>query len=102
MKLNTLCIIPHFKNSKKMTTILSRLLLFILVCFLNHSLHAQQDTAAYPWPQGKLAALSLSFDDARESQVLVGTNLLDQYGIKATFFVVPSGVEKQLAGWKRA
>ena len=47
-------------------------------------------------------ALSLTFDDARESQVLVGTKLLDQYGIKATFFVVPSAVEKQLAGWKKA
>jgi peptidoglycan/xylan/chitin deacetylase (PgdA/CDA1 family) len=31
-----------------------------------------------------------------------GTALLDRYGVKATFFVVPSGVEQRLDGWKRA
>ena len=63
---------------------------------------AQQDASPFAWPQGKRAAVSLSFDDARESQVIVGTRLLDQYGVKATFFVVPSGVEKQLEGWRKA
>src|SRR4051794_28668148 len=100
MKLNTHSIILHFRSNKKMTAIFSRLLLFIFAGFLNYPIYAQQDTAAYPWPQGKLAALSLSFDDARESQVLVGTNLLNQYGIKATFFVEAPAVEKQLEGWK--
>jgi peptidoglycan/xylan/chitin deacetylase (PgdA/CDA1 family) len=47
-------------------------------------------------------AISLSFDDARESQVLIGTNLFNQFGVKATFYVVPSSVKKQLAGWKDA
>jgi peptidoglycan-N-acetylglucosamine deacetylase len=58
--------------------------------------------AKFNWPEGKQVAVSLSFDDARESQVIVGTNLLDQYGVKATFFVVPSAVERQLEGWKKA
>ena len=102
MKLNTLLLILHFKYNKTMMTALSRFLLIILVVLFNHPAYAQQDTAAYPWPQGKLAALSLSFDDARESQVLVGTNLLDQYGIKATFFVEAPAVEKQLEGWRKA
>ena len=62
--------------------------------------YAQQST--FSWPDGKQAAVSLTFDDARESQVIVGTNLLDQYNIKATFFVVPGAVEKQLEGWKKA
>lgn len=69
---------------------------------LNVSAQAQQPAATFAWPQGKQAALSLSFDDARESQVLAGTNLLDQYNVKATFFVNPGGVEKQLEGWKKA
>ena len=47
-------------------------------------------------------AISLSFDDARESQVLIGTKLLDQYGVKATFYVVPSAVKRQLTGWRNA
>ncbi len=64
---------------------------------------AQQTTdTAFEWPQGKHAAISLTFDDARMSQVDSGTALLDQYGIKATFFVVPSSVEERLDGWKKA
>jgi peptidoglycan/xylan/chitin deacetylase (PgdA/CDA1 family) len=63
---------------------------------------AQKDTSSFKWPDGKKAAISLSFDDARESQVTGGTALLDRYGIKATFYVVPSAVERQLEGWKKA
>jgi len=33
---------------------------------------------------------------------LAGTRLLDQYGIKATFFVEAPAIEKQLEGWKKA
>ncbi len=58
--------------------------------------------APFPWPQGKRAAVSLTFDDARTSQVTVGTGLLDQYNVKATFYVVPSGVAQRLDGWKKA
>ena len=76
----------------RLLAVLSTLLLF------NTATNSQQ----FSWPDGKQAAISLTFDDARESQVIVGTNLLDQYGIKATFFVVPSAVEKQLEGWKKA
>lgn len=36
------------------------------------------------------------------SQVDSGTALLDSFGVKATFFVVPSNVEKRLDGWKKA
>ena len=59
-------------------------------------------SAPFVWPQGKKIALSLSFDDARNSQVEGGTALLDKYGVKATFYVVPSAVEKKLEGWKKA
>lgn len=57
---------------------------------------------AFAWPEGARVALSLSFDDARSSQVEGGTELLDRHGVKATFFVLPSGVEERLAGWKKA
>ncbi|HVN79067.1 MAG TPA: polysaccharide deacetylase family protein [Terriglobia bacterium] len=59
-------------------------------------------TGHFLWPEGKRMALSLSFDDGRVSQVDVGIPLLDRYGVKATFFVHPSAVEKRLDGWKRA
>ncbi|MEP6951635.1 MAG: polysaccharide deacetylase family protein [Ginsengibacter sp.] len=89
-------------TNKKWTTLFIHFLMLAFVIHLNGVVFAQKDSTAFAWPQGKRAAVSLSFDDARESQVIVGTNLLNQYGIKATFFVIPSAVEKQLDGWKKA
>jgi peptidoglycan/xylan/chitin deacetylase (PgdA/CDA1 family) len=59
-------------------------------------------TEPFRWPDGKKAAVSLSFDDARLSQVDNGLALFKKEGVKVTFFVQPSGVEKRLAGWKQA
>jgi peptidoglycan/xylan/chitin deacetylase (PgdA/CDA1 family) len=74
-----------------------------LLATLSHKIaFAQPSTPAISWPDNKKIAISLTFDDARESQVNGGTALLDSFGVKATFFVVPSGVEKSLAGWKKA
>lgn len=56
----------------------------------------------FVWPEGKRFALSLSFDDARVSQVEQGTAFLDRKGVKVTFYVVPRAVEERLAGWKQA
>lgn len=65
-----------------------------------------QQPAAKPtkiaWPGGQTMALSLSFDDGRASQVLVGTSLLARYKARATFYVTPGSVEPRLAEWKRA
>ncbi|PSR55839.1 polysaccharide deacetylase [Adhaeribacter arboris] len=75
--------------------------LFQLLFFGNVS-YAQEAKPAFSWPAGKKVAVSLSFDDARPSQVEVGTALLDRYGVKATFYLVPGTVEQQLEGWKKA
>lgn len=63
------------------------------------------NAAAQPssvWPQGKRAAVSLTFDDARPSQLDTGLPLLEKLGIRVTFFVSPNNLEKRLDGWKRA
>lgn len=76
---------------------------FCLVVLLGISishLGSAQDRPRFAWPEGKKAALSLTWDDARLSQPDVGRALLDKYGIKATFFVVPSAVERKLDAWK--
>jgi len=70
----------------------------ILNLCLSQNLWSQQ----IAWPEGKKMALSLSFDDARESNPTLGVSLLDKYDIKATFFLVPSAVRKNLNGWKQA
>jgi peptidoglycan/xylan/chitin deacetylase (PgdA/CDA1 family) len=56
----------------------------------------------FVWPEGKVAAVSLSWDDARSTQTEIGIPVLDKYGVKATFFVVPSNVEGHLKGWQQA
>ncbi|MGE5644909.1 MAG: polysaccharide deacetylase family protein [Acidobacteriota bacterium] len=72
----------------------------ILGCFLFVSLLPGQQ--GFRWPEGKRAAISLSFDDARTSQIDTGIALLEKHGAKATFFVSPGLVKERLAGWKRA
>ena len=54
------------------------------------------------WPAGRRAALSLSFDDARWSQVSNGLPLLDAHGVKATFYVSLKLMEPKLEAWRRA
>ncbi|MDQ3290345.1 MAG: polysaccharide deacetylase family protein [Bacteroidota bacterium] len=76
--------------------------LFFQILFLVKITYGQQAASTFSWPEGKKAAVSLSFDDARLSQVDSGTALLDQYQVKATFYVVPSGVKQRLEGWKKA
>lgn len=54
------------------------------------------------WPKYKRAALSITFDDARPSQLENGIPLLDRYDLKGTFYVMSRAVEKNLDGWKSA
>ena len=54
------------------------------------------------WPEGKKMALSLTFDDARLSQIDTGIPLLDKYGVKATFYVSPGSMMKRFDKWKLA
>lgn len=65
--------------------------------------HARAQVAPLAaWPGGARMALSLSFDDGRESQVTQGLPVFARHGAKVTLYVVPSAVERQLDGWKRA
>jgi peptidoglycan/xylan/chitin deacetylase (PgdA/CDA1 family) len=63
---------------------------------------SQSASGSFRWPEGKRVAVSLSFDDARHSQVDAGTALLDKYGVKGTFYLVPGAVKERLDGWKKA
>ena len=61
-----------------------------------------QRRSRFQWPEGVRAAVSLTFDDARSSQVDVGMPIFKRYGLKATFYVSPENVEERLEGWKKA
>jgi len=60
------------------------------------------EPAPFRWPEGKRAALSLSFDDARPSQLDQGLPVLDAHGVKATFYVSPANMERRVDDWKAA
>jgi peptidoglycan-N-acetylglucosamine deacetylase len=62
----------------------------------------QQQGEKFPWPEGKKAAISLTFDDARFSQIDQGIPLLDEYQVQATFYVSLHRVEERLEQWKTA
>ena len=85
----------------KIQTVLNRFLLLVVVILFGKLGSSQQTVTTFKWPNGKRAAVSITFDDARTSQVDSGTALLDKYGVKATFFVVPATVEDRLDGWKK-
>lgn len=54
----------------------------------------------FVWPDGRRAALSLTFDDARASQAELAIPLFRRYGIHATFYVNPSAVEQRPDDWR--
>lgn len=56
----------------------------------------------HPYPGGKRAALSLTFDDARLSQVDTGLPILEHFHLKGTFYVILRNVELRLEAWAAA
>lgn len=69
---------------------------------LTPALLAAQQPKPFQWPNGYKAALSLSFDDSRLSQVDAGIPFLNKHNVKATFYVLSSSYTKRLDAWKAA
>ena len=59
--------------------------------------------AATVWPQGDKVAISVSYDDALDSQLDNALPALNQRGLKASFYVVPLSqpFKNRLAEWKQ-
>jgi len=73
------------------------------VCFSEtYNSNPAETDPKFPWPEGKKMALSLTFDDARLSQIDTGIPLLDKYGVKATFYISPESLLKRADQWKMA
>ncbi len=56
------------------------------------------------WPQDKLAAISLTFDDAMRTQLDNAVPILNRYGLKGTFFAITgpgSSWLKRIGDWQR-
>jgi peptidoglycan/xylan/chitin deacetylase (PgdA/CDA1 family) len=63
---------------------------------------ASLDAAPFRWPAGRRAAVSLSYDDAIDSQLDNAVPALDKAGIKATFYLTLSSesLRKRLPEWR--
>ena len=57
---------------------------------------------SFSWPHEHRAAVSLTFDDARPSQVDVGLPIMDRAGVKATFYVSPPRLDERPLDWRQA
>lgn len=60
--------------------------------------------AAFAWPAGQRAAVSLAYDDALASQLDVAIPALDRHGLKGSFYLTLSGdtVRARLDDWRAA
>jgi peptidoglycan-N-acetylglucosamine deacetylase len=58
--------------------------------------------ATFAWPEGKRAAVSLSFDDARESQLDQGLPVFAETGTKVTFYLTANNLGTRAADWRKA
>lgn len=60
-------------------------------------------TENFSWPEGRKAAVSLTFDDGLPSQLNIAIPLLDKFDFKATFYINPTGDYRSLLKpWKDA
>ncbi len=56
----------------------------------------------FVWPPGKRAAVSLTFDDSRSTQIEAGIPLLNAHGVKASFYATIARLTPAAARWREA
>lgn len=54
----------------------------------------------FPWPGGKRGAVSLTYDDGLDSQIVNAAPDLEAAGFKATFFLTRDNMQPKLAQWQ--
>ncbi|GGY77565.1 chitooligosaccharide deacetylase [Cellvibrio zantedeschiae] len=86
---------------KKNKIVLSVLLSSILGASCTYAADA---STAFKWPKGQKAAVSLSYDDALDSQLDHAIPTLNKYGLKGTFYLQLSSptIDKRLPEWRAA
>ncbi|MEW6997389.1 polysaccharide deacetylase family protein [Colwelliaceae bacterium BS250] len=68
------------------------------------SISAQVESKELTWPGGRQVAISLSYDDALNSQLDHAIPALDVHNIKASFYVLPNSpaMSERMLEWKAA
>lgn len=87
----------------KYSAFIAGLFLFISMAYPQaYDVETDSSETAFHWPDGKIMALSLTFDDARISQVEKGIPLLNKYRVRGTFYVSPGPMLERMEEWKHA
>jgi peptidoglycan/xylan/chitin deacetylase (PgdA/CDA1 family) len=76
------------------------LLVFSTTFTLISNVSAAQDYLGFDYPNKATNAISITFDDARHSQVNTGLAILNKHKVKATFYISPFNVKEQLPQWQ--
>lgn len=84
------------------TQTLRKIFTFVWLLAGTIGVEGQSMESSFPWPKGKRMALSLSFDDARLSNVDVGLPLFKELETQVTFYVNPEPMKERMEGWKQA
>lgn len=68
------------------------------------NVYADDSAPAFKWPNGQKAAVSLSYDDALNSQLDYAIPTLNKYGLKGTFYLslASDTIVKRLPEWRAA
>ncbi|MBI5381941.1 MAG: polysaccharide deacetylase family protein [Opitutae bacterium] len=56
----------------------------------------------FSWPAGRRGAVCLCWDDSDASQLDFALPILAEFGLRATFYVLPDQVERRLSDWQAA
>lgn len=74
----------------------------IFICILFFLIFGFNTKAQIQWPDGKKAAIILTYDDGLDSQLNIAIPQLDGFGFKGTFFLYSYLSETRFATWKAA
>ncbi|RZM74971.1 polysaccharide deacetylase [Pseudoalteromonas rubra] len=82
-------------------TLLSCTLALPLVHADTHSDSDKQAGDVFHYPHGARNAVSLTFDDARVSQLDIAVPILNKHGVRGTFYVMPDPVRERIKDWRK-
>ncbi len=96
-----------FCTTARFTLYTKTLICTALILILSTNSHSQEPKPTeknFTWPNGNISALSITFDDARPSQLTHGVPVLDKYGVKGTFYISFFMIDKHKneKGWLAA
>lgn len=86
-------------DSMRRPTLITRRTFATGACALTVGVSTSAGRAAHIWPDGKQAAVSLTYDDSLNSQLDNAVPQLDGLGLKATFFLTKENMEERRDQW---